>query len=61
MYKYLGNSIANPKFLFHGSPKKLEVIEQRQAHDSNGTKENEDFAVFMTSSFIIASAYAVKD
>ena len=61
MYKYLGNSIANPKFLFHGSPKKLEVIEQRQAHDSNGTKENKDFAVFMTSSFIIASAYAFKD
>ena len=46
MDKYLDNSITNPKFLFHGSPKKLEVIEQRQAYDSNGTKENEDFAVF---------------
>ena len=61
MDNYIGNSLTNPKFLFHGSPKRLEVIEQRQAHDSNGTKENEDYAVFMTSSFIIASAYAFKD
>lgn len=61
MDKYLDNNLTNPTFLFHGSPKKLEVIEQRQAYDSNGTKENEDFAVFMTSSFIIASAYAFKD
>ena len=61
MDNYIGNSLTNPKFLFHGSPKRLEVIEQRQAHDSNGIKENEDFAVFMTSSFIIASAYAFKD
>ena len=38
--KYLDNSLANPTFLFHGSPKKLEVIEQRQAYDSNGIKEN---------------------
>lgn len=61
MDKYLDNSLISPTFLFHGSPKKLEVIEQRQAYDSNGIKENEDFAVFMTSSFIIASAYAFKD
>ena len=61
MDKYLDNSLISPKFLFHGSPKKLEVIEQRQAYDSNGNKENEDFAVFMTSSFVIASAYAFKD
>ncbi len=61
MNEYLDNSIENPTFLFHGSPKKLEIIEQRQAYDSSGTRENEDFAVFMTSSFIIASAYAFKD
>ena len=61
MDKYLDNSLTNPTFLFHGSPKKLEVIKQRQSYDSNGIKENEDFAVFMTSSFIIASAYAFKD
>ena len=61
MDKYLDNSLISPTFLFHGSPKKLEVIEQRQAYDSNGNKENEDFAVFMTSSFVIASAYAFMD
>ena len=61
MNKYFNNDINNPIFLFHGSPKQLETIEQRLAHDSNGNKENEDFAVFMTSSFIIASAYAFKD
>ncbi len=61
MSKYLNNDIYNPNYLYHGSPKKLEVIEQRQAHDSDGVKENEDYAVFMTSSFIVASAYAFKD
>ena len=47
--------------MFHGSPKLLDTIEQRQAYDSNGNVENEDYAVFLTSSFIIASAYAFKD
>lgn len=61
MNEYINNNINKPIFLFHGSPKQLKIIEQRQAHDSNGNKENEDFAVFMTSSFIIASAYAFKD
>lgn len=61
MNKYFNNDINNPIFLFHGSPKQLDVVEQRQAYDSNGNRENEDFAVFMTSSFIIASAYAFKD
>ena len=61
MDNYLNNDIMHPTYLFHGSPKLLEVVEQRQAHDSNGVKENEDYAVFLTSSFIIASAYAFKD
>ena len=61
MKDYLDNSLTNPKYLFHGSPKCLETIEQRQAHDSNGNLENEDYAVFLTSSFLIASAYAFKD
>lgn len=59
--KYLNNNLEKPKFLFHGSPKALDVIVPRQAHDSNSNLENEDFAVFLTSSFIIASAYAFKD
>lgn len=61
MEEYYNNDINNPKYLFHGSPKLLETIEQRQAHDARGNKYNEDFAVFLTSSFIIASAYAFKD
>ena len=61
MKKYVSNDLNNPKFLFHGSPILLEVIEQRQAHDSTNNPENEDYAVFLTSSFIIASAYAFKD
>lgn len=59
--KYMNNDLNNPKYLFHGSPLLLSELEMRQSHDSNGTIENEDFAVFLTSSFIIASAYAFKD
>lgn len=58
---YENNSIDNPKYLFHGSPKILEQIEQRQAHDSDHNPDNEDYAVFLTSSFIVATAYAFKD
>ena len=61
MDTYLSNDLFNPTYLFHGSPKLLDTIEQRQAYDSNGNIENEDYAVFLTSSFIIASAYAFKD
>lgn len=43
MDNYYNNSIVNPKYLFHGSSKLLNVIEQRQAFDSNGTVENEDY------------------
>ena len=60
-YDYLNNSLFNPRYLFHGSPKLLEIIEKRQAYDSCANSENEDYAVFLTSSFIIASAYAFKD
>lgn len=61
MNNYINNDLNNPKFLFHGSPKLLEVIEPRQSQDLNGNLVNEDYAVFMTSSFVIASAYAFKD
>ncbi len=59
--KYINNSLDNPTYLFHGSPNKIQSIETRMAHDSNGNIENEDNAVFLTSSFVIASAYAFKD
>ena len=51
----------NPKYLFYGSPKNLNVIESKSAVDSKHIAENEDNAVFMTTSFILASAYAFKD
>lgn len=43
MKNYLDNSLTNPEYLFHGSPKCLETIEQRQSHDSNGNLENKVF------------------
>lgn len=49
MKKYINNDLTNPNFLFHGSPKLLDVIEQRQAHDSKNNPINEDYAVFLTS------------
>ena len=62
MYEhYINNIFKNPKFLFHGSPKKLDTIIPNQAYDSTGNTDNEDFAVFLTSSFIVASAYAFKN
>jgi len=35
------NSLDNPTYLFYGSPKLLEIIEQRQTQDSNNNIENE--------------------
>ncbi len=61
MNNYFNNDLSNPLYLFHGSPKLLDTIEQRQAYDSNDNIDNKDYAVFLTSSFIIASAYAFKD
>ena len=58
---YENNDIKNPKYLFHGSPKLLETIEPRQSSDSGNNHDNEDYAVFLTSSFLMASAYAFKD
>lgn len=58
---YINNELLNPKYLFHGSPYELNIIERRQSHDSSGNKDNEDYAVFLTSSFIVATAYAFMD
>lgn len=64
--KYFNNEfynadLLNPQWLFHGSSLKLNNLEPRLSHDSNGNKENIDTAVFTTSSIKIASAYAFKD
>lgn len=61
MKKEYNNDYKNPLFLFHGSPKLLKTIEPRKAHDSSGNKYNEDCAIYLTPSIIMASAYAFKD
>ena len=55
--KYLNQDIGNPKYLFHGSPFKLDKLELRQSKD-NENKANEDNAIFLTSWFLSACAYA---
>ena len=55
--EYMNQDIFNPKYLFHGSLSKLEVVELRQSNDSQN-KSNEDNAVFLSSWFINAAAYA---
>lgn len=59
--EYLNQDINNPKYLFHGSPKKLEVIEPHVSHDSNGNLQNISNAVFLFPSFLKATPYAFKD
>lgn len=59
--EYINQNIENPMFLFHGSPKLFEIVKQRLSHDSNGNSVNIDNAVFVTSSFLVATSYAFKD
>ena len=55
--EYIKQDIYNPKFLYHGSANKIDILEIRQSTDTEN-KENEDTAIFLTSSFITATAYA---
>ena len=59
--KYLMNSVNNPKYLFHGSPKKLKIIEPRESTSFNYLINNRGEAVYMTPLFVLASAYAFRD
>ncbi|MDD4157326.1 MAG: hypothetical protein PHY08_12205 [Candidatus Cloacimonetes bacterium] len=59
--KYMNQDLNHPRYLFHGSPKFLENIEAKKSHDSNGNEHNIDIAVFVTPSFLLATAYAFKD
>lgn len=59
--KYIEQDLNKPRYLFHGSPKILENIEVKESHDSNGTKHNIDTAIFLTQSFLLATAYSFKD
>ncbi len=58
---YLNQNNNNPTYLFHGSPILLSNLEPKQSHDSNNNSHNIDTAIFLTSSFLTATAYAFKD
>ena len=55
--EYQYQDIFNPKYLFHGTAHEIEKLECRKSLDSEN-KDNEDNAIFLTSSFYTASAYA---
>lgn len=55
--EYLKQDIFNPLYLFHGNSSVLQIVEPRQSYDSE-SKNNEDNAIFLTSWFINAAAYA---
>ena len=59
--EYLNQDINNPKYLFHGSPKKLDVLVSQESHDSKGNFNNLATAVFLFPSFLKATPYAFKD
>ena len=54
---YMDQDIFNPNFLFHGTAHEINKLECRQSVDSENIS-NEDNAVFLTSSFFTAAAYA---
>ena len=58
--EYLEQDIWNPKYLFHGSPYEIDILEPRKSTDVQN-KENEDNAIFLTSWFINAMAYAFRN
>lgn len=58
--EYLEQDVWNPKYLFHGSPYIFDVLEPRQSFDSQN-KDNEGHAIFLTSWFINAAAYAFRN
>ena len=47
--EYINQDIFNPKYLFHGTAHEVEKVELRQSTDN---------AIFLTSSFYTAAAYA---
>lgn len=58
---YLNQDINNPKYLFHGSPKKLDKLVPMFSHDSDGNIKNIAEAIFLFPSLIKSTPYAFKD
>lgn len=59
--EYLNQDINNPKYLFHGSPLKLSILEPKLTNDSNHNKNNIATAIFLFPSFLKSTSYAFKD
>ena len=55
--EYRNQDVFNPKYLFHGTAHEIEKLELRQSVDKEN-RYNEDNAIFLTSSFYTAAAYA---
>lgn len=58
---YINQDIDNPKFLFHGSPYKLEKLIPKMTNDTSGNANNIATAVFLFPSFLKSTPYAFKD
>lgn len=59
--EYLEQDINNPKYLFHGSPKLLSVLQPNLSYDLNDNEQNIANAIFLFPSFLKATPYAFKD
>lgn len=59
--KYLNQDINNPKYLFHGSPHKLDELVPMKSHDSKDNENNIATAIFLFPSFLKSTPYAFKD
>ena len=59
--KYLEQDIDNPKYLFHGSPKRLYKLVPMLSHDSDGNINNIADAIFLFPSFLKSTPYSFKD
>ncbi len=58
--EYLNQDIEKPKYIFHGSKKKLQILEPNQAIDVAGNEINEQIGIYGSSIFEGAVPYAIK-
>lgn len=59
--QYLDQDIDNPKYLFHGSPHKLDKLVPMKADDSEENENNIGTAIFLFPSFLKSTPFAFKD
>lgn len=59
--RYLNQDIDYPKYLFHGSPKRLSKLVPILSRDSDGNIDNIARAIFLFPSFLKSTPYAFKD